>query len=144
MIEHQEEKSQFYHFKKIEIILFSLLSLFFIFLGFATNFSVKEQVLTKLKTTLAKNRSCPVNFEKSTLSYLLPTLTLNKVSVNRRCFKSASNLELDSIKTSLALPSLKPLGPTLTTIIKDQYSKVNIDIIPGISDHYIKASSKKN
>lgn len=111
--------------------------------GFFFNFSIEDKVMGLLDQNLRGNRSCPMNYRKADLGFFLPSLKIRDLDISSYCLKSKNSLNIKSVETGLGLPSFSPLGPSLETTIKDKYSRIEITSVHGISNHYIKANSRK-
>ena len=123
--------------------LLSLLSSLALTYGFISNFSLEKKIEDTLKSQLSKMRSCPVGFEKLSLSYFIPGLNLSDISVSPRCYRGEDEILINSVTSQISFPSFSPIGPTLSTVIKDKFSNIKITSAHGISEHKIRIESRK-
>nr|BDT28051.1 type II secretion system protein GspN [Bacteriovorax sp. HI3] len=103
-----------------------------LFLGFMVNFSLEERVNKFLQTKLGQNPSCPIQFEKVELSYLLPKVVMRKPVILGACFGQYNNrLEFQDIKVAFHSPSFYPVG--LRLHVEARSGKSYINLYPVIS-----------
>lgn len=109
-----------------------VIGIFLLFIGFLVNFSLEERVNKYLQTTLASNSSCPIQFEKAELSYLMPKIIMRRPVILGACFGQFNNrLELRDITIAFNSPSFYPVG--LRFHVEATTGKSRINLYPVIS-----------
>ncbi len=140
---HAEIEKPIYKIGLNHYFLLILLSSLALIYGFVSNFSLEKKIEDTLKAQLAKMRSCPVSFEKLNLTYLVPGINLNDISVSPRCYKGQDDLIINSVQSNIGFPSFSPIGPSLNTVIKDKFSNINIKSAHGLTEHKVRIESRK-
>lgn len=142
----QSTQTDVYKLSKKTIFLIIVLAFSSITIGFLANFSFEEKIYGLLYNGLKKNRQCPIFYKEAKLSYFLPGLDLTGIEVSGRCLRSRDPLVIKSANLSLGLPSITPIGLTLSSEINKINgfdSKLNIKSIHNISTQYIKLEESK-
>ncbi|EQC46135.1 hypothetical protein M900_1666 [Bacteriovorax sp. Seq25_V] len=139
----QDQKSEIYNVGAKKVILLTLVSLGALFLGFTFNFSLDQKILSLLETNVKRNNKCPMKYDSANVSYLLPGLSFKNFEISAFCLKSSTPLVLKNISTSVSLPSFSPLGLGMKTVVRDQFSTINLLSVHGIGTHYLKINADK-
>lgn len=103
-----------------------ILGFFILLFSFIANFSVEDKITNLTLAFLAKNRECPIDFEKIQIKYLLPSINIKNPVVQGRCFNNPqNNLILNNLRLSFHSPSFYPLGIRLHVEANTDSSYIN-------------------
>lgn len=95
-------------------------------IGLVSNISFEDKLNDFLKTTLAKNPNCTINFERVSTGYFPPRVNFLNPIVNGNCFgQPARSLPLETLSASLNSPSFYPVGLRFHINAKTDGSYIN-------------------
>jgi hypothetical protein len=138
-IQYNELNEEIYapvYWTKLRLILIGIFLLIF---GFLVNFSLEEKINKFLLAKLSNNSSCPIQFEKAELSYIMPKITVQKPVVMGACFGQYSNkLLLNDIKIGFHSPSFAPPGIRLHVSASSGKSYINLYPVISIFSQNVK------
>jgi hypothetical protein len=120
------------------------ISCFLVIVGFLANFSLEEKINQALLSFLQKNNSCPVQFQKAELSYLLPKVTIKSLIIPGACFGQLNNnLRVREVVLAFHSPSFYPPGIRFHVSVKE--GNTNIHLYPSISffSNYLEIDKTK-
>lgn len=143
-IQYNELNEEIYSTKFWSTSKLSAIGVILLLIGFLFNFSIEDKINKWLFNTLSKNTACPILFEKSEISYLLPEIVINKPIIIGSCFGQMNKqLALQNIKLSLGFPNFNPPGIKLHLAIKSEKTIINIYPIFSFFSKYIEIENTK-
>lgn len=96
------------------------------------NFPLEKNIITLVEGEIAKNRRCPLSYQKIEMGYFLPKLIFTDITVPGQCFnKVGTNLNFDEALLKVSFPSFWPLG--IKTKIEAQTQGARINIFPRLA-----------
>lgn len=112
-----------------KIIIFTLAA-FLIAVLF--NFPLEKNIITAIENQIAKNRRCPISYQKIELGYFLPKVILKDATIPGQCFnKVGTNLNFDEILFRISMPSFWPIG--IKTKLEAHQDGARINIFPRLA-----------
>lgn len=94
--------------------------------GVVSNISFEDKLNNFLKTALASNPNCSINFEKVSTGYFPPKINFLSPIINGNCFGQPGRaLPLESLTASLNSPSFYPVGIRFHINAKTDGSYIN-------------------
>lgn len=96
------------------------------------NFPLEKNIITAIENQLAKNRQCPISYQKIELGYFLPKVILKEVTIPGKCFnKNGMNLSFDQILLRVSMPSFWPIG--IKTKMEAYQEGAHINVFPRLA-----------
>lgn len=96
------------------------------------NFPLEKNIITLIENQIAKNRRCPLSYQKIELGYFLPKMVLSDVTIPGQCFnKAGTNLNFDKVLLRVSMPSFWPVG--IKTKLEAKTNGAAINIFPRLA-----------
>ncbi len=111
-------------------------------LTFVLNFPIIKLTEDKIRTLLAGNRSCPITFDKMSLSFLLPKVVLENVNILGQCIDKQQDIVLEKAETKILGPSFSPLGIATQSNFDFLGNHLEVLFSQGISSSMIKLNDQ--
>lgn len=103
------------------------------------NFPLEKNIITFVEGQLAKNRRCPVSYQKIEMGYFLPKLIFTELTVPGQCFnKAGANLNFDEALVKLSFPSFWPVGMKLKVEARSEGARINVFPRVAIGGHAVQ------
>jgi hypothetical protein len=138
-IQYNELSEDIYGPKYWSVPKLVILGIVLLMFGFIFNFPLESKINKWLFETLSTNDACPVQFEKSEITYFLPELLIKRPVFLGACFGQVENtLPLQNIRISLSAPSFYPPGIKLHITATAGKSKINLYPVISLSSQIIE------
>ena len=122
--------------RKSKIFIWGI-SLFII--GFIFNFQLKRIVISYVKSGVQNLKGCPITYSSIDVSFLLPHITLQNISIPGACFKNPTiNIDLPELNIYFRGPSLYPFGAKFKIDTTHKDSSFNVYTSVSLSKQLLK------
>jgi type II secretion system protein N len=123
---------QVYEIEKSYAKKVTLITLLAFVVAILFNFPLEKNIITLVEGQLAKNRRCPLAYQKLEMGYFLPKLIFSDLTVPGQCFnKAGTNINFDEALVKLSFPSFWPVG--IKTKIEARAQGARINVFPRIA-----------